>query len=204
MHHLSTREVVETDHHRQRRLGGARQHAHAAEVRLDLHRLDVLQHGLEDGRCAVGDGHTLSDHGVNQRLGVFGSVAARQHDLVGQQRGGLWQAPALPVEHGRDEHDAVVQRHAQIGGHGRGVQIDAAVRVVHALGLACGAGGIAGAVGRGFVDLGPVDLRVGGGQQVFVVQQRFQRGLDLVQRLVGHDNPALDLGRIRCDGFGKG
>ena len=90
VHHLGTREFVEADHHRQRRLARAGQHAHAAEVRLDRQRLDVLQHRLEDGRCAVGDGHALGNHGVDQRLGVLGSVASRQHDLVGQQRGGLW------------------------------------------------------------------------------------------------------------------
>src|SRR5947207_7113050 len=81
--------------------------------------------------------------------GVLCGVAAREHDLRRCQYGSLGEAPALAVEHWGDQQDRVVAAHAQRGDLGHGVQVDAAVGVVDALGAAGGPGGVAGAVGGG-------------------------------------------------------
>src|SRR3546814_3099774 len=81
--------------------------------------------------------------------------------------------------------------HPESGDLGEGVQVDAAMRVVDALGPAGGAGGVTRAVGGGFVDDRPVDLRAGVREQVLPVHRVRERGGDVGQRLIGHHHPQI-------------
>ncbi|KIT81848.1 hypothetical protein QT19_00080, partial [Staphylococcus aureus] len=137
-------------------------------VRLLVQGLDVGEHRLEDGGGAAGDRHLFGDEGVGQGGGVLRHVAAGEDDLVRHQGGGLREAPGLAVEHGGDDHGGVPERHADRGGQGIRVQHDRAVRVEHPLRPAGRAGGVARAVGGGLLDLRPVDVRGGRGQEVLV------------------------------------
>lgn len=136
------------------------------------------------------------------RGGVLRHVAAGEDDLVRHQGGGLREAPGLAVEHGGDDHGGVPERHADRGGQGIRVQHDRAVRVEHPLRPAGRAGGVARAVGGGLLDLRPVDVRGGRGQEVLVVPHARQRRLDLGQGAVRHHHPRGHLRQTRGDDLG--
>ena len=194
-------ELLEPAHHRQRRLRGSGDQPDAGEIRSLRHLLHHLQHRPEDGRGAVGQCDLLLDEGLGDGAELLGGELARQDEFGTGGHSVLREAPRQHMEHRGDGHDAVVEVRVQCGKTAHGVQVDRAVRVVHALGSAGGAGGVSGVGGGLLVDDGPVEGLGFVGDEVFVGHDVGQARLDLRDRLVGHDDPALDV-ELRRQRFG--
>ena len=138
-----------------RRAGRAANDGALQRRKLQVARLHVGQQHLPHGGNASGKGHALVLDQVVHRFAIEGG--ARKHQFRTHHGGAVGNAPGIDVEHGHHGQDGIACGDAHHIGQSRsvGMQDGRAVAVQRALGVACGATGVAEARSGVFIKLGP-------------------------------------------------
>ena len=139
--------------------------------RSTLFAIGVLQHSGKDGGDGGGDRGAAGGDEAAERFRL--KVGAGHEEVAAGKPAGIGHAPGIGVEHGDDAERAVVDADADAPwrADGERVQINGAVAVDDALGIAGGSGGVAHGGGGALVEIGPGELRLLGGEEFFVVEK---------------------------------
>ncbi len=131
-------------------------------------RVEVLKHVVPHRRHPAREGRAALGHEAHQRLGLQPAVGHAQRGAAHHRRVG--QPPGVGVEHRHDRQHPVLEGEPAgvAAAHRHRVQVRRAVAVDDSLGVAGGAGGVAHGRGVALVDLGPVEGRLGGREQLLV------------------------------------
>ena len=162
--------------------------------------VEVLEHVVPHRRHPARQGRTALGHEAHQRLGLQPAVGHAQRRAAHHRRVG--QPPRVGVEHRHDRQHPVLEGETAgvAAAHRHRVQVRRAVAVDDPLGVAGGARGVAHGCRVALVDLGPVEGRLGGREQLLVEVHLLAAGAQRVEvgaRRVGPgDHDVLDRGHL--------
>ncbi len=132
--------------------------------------LQILHHAQPDGRHGQRKINLFLDDQLVQGWRI--EVRAAHHQLRAAAGRRIGDGPGIGVIHGRDGQHCGARAHAECVGGARchGVQHIGPMAILHALGIAGGAAGVAQAGRRGFRHLGPRRIHALQRQQLFVAE----------------------------------
>src|SRR5712664_446389 len=158
--------------------------------------LEGVEHAEPDRGDTTGDGDMFLLDEIEHAFRI--DVGSREDQTRAGHDAGVRQAPGVGVKHGSDGEDRVVMADGKAIGHGLGkrMQDDSAVRVDDAFGETGGAGGEAHGGAVVFVELGVLEIVIGFGEELLVVQKAFGD----FAAAVGSDDHTLE-GRVFAEFF---
>src|SRR5260370_3360633 len=128
---------------------------------------DVVPYSRDRAR----KGRSLGGDPAAQRFRL--KEAVRQYQVCASQPSGIGKAPGIGMEHRNDQKNAVpfgqTERRGRASGHR--MQKAGAMAVNNALRVTGGAAGIAHGRGRTLINLGPVKVWIGVGEEIFITER---------------------------------